>query len=158
MSRSGEIGRHATFRALCSKGHGGSSPPFGMPKISFESHHNSSEATSCLRLFCLWGNTSLTGIVTGTRSFTFEHLSFPLFHISPGVCYKRLITSCRMLGGMCYIPCLSSCRCYCGRAIPGNLPSTRGLLRCGADCENGYRVNQPSSATPSTDQRHLLMD
>jgi hypothetical protein len=28
-----------------------SSSPFGMPKISFESHHNSSEATSGLRLF-----------------------------------------------------------------------------------------------------------
>jgi hypothetical protein len=34
MSRSGEIGRHATFRALCSKGHGGSSPPFGTPRLS----------------------------------------------------------------------------------------------------------------------------
>src|SRR5579883_1889348 len=28
--RSGETGRHATFRALCSKGHGGSNPPFGI--------------------------------------------------------------------------------------------------------------------------------
>src|SRR5712691_11303363 len=33
MSRSGEIGRHATFRALCSKGLGGSSPPFGTPRL-----------------------------------------------------------------------------------------------------------------------------
>ncbi len=31
LSRSGEIGRHATFRALCLNWHGGSSPPFGTP-------------------------------------------------------------------------------------------------------------------------------
>ena len=57
-------------------------PPFGMPKISFESHHTSSEATSGLRLFCLWGNTSLTGKVTGTRSFTFGHLSLYLQRVN----------------------------------------------------------------------------
>jgi hypothetical protein len=49
-------------------------PPFGMPKILFESYHNSSEATSGLRLFYLWGNTSLTGKVTGTRLSFFPFL------------------------------------------------------------------------------------
>src|SRR5205823_2176626 len=54
-------------------------PPFGMPKISFESHHNSSEATRGLRLFCVWGNTSLTG----TRSLTtLAHRSLHLLHTS----------------------------------------------------------------------------
>src|SRR2546421_10019836 len=33
LRRSGETGRHATFRALCSKGHGGSSPPFGITRL-----------------------------------------------------------------------------------------------------------------------------
>jgi hypothetical protein len=42
-------GRTATH----SHGQSRSYPPFGMPKISFESHHNSSEATKGLRLFCL---------------------------------------------------------------------------------------------------------
>ena len=61
-------------------------PPFGMPRIFFESHPNSSEATSGLGLFCLWGNTSLTATVTGTRSLTTRaphalHL-FPISHSS----------------------------------------------------------------------------
>ena len=55
-------------------------PPFGMPKISFESPQNSSEATRGLRRFCLWGNTPLTGKVTGTRSLTLEHLYFHPLH------------------------------------------------------------------------------
>ncbi len=32
-SRDGEIGRHATFRALCLHWHGGSSPPRGTPYL-----------------------------------------------------------------------------------------------------------------------------
>jgi hypothetical protein len=51
-----------------------SSSPFFVPNISFESHHNSSEATRGLRRFCLWGNTSLTGKVTGTRLSLFPFL------------------------------------------------------------------------------------
>lgn len=38
MSRSGEIGRHATFRALCSNGHRGSSPLFGINPLQKSSH------------------------------------------------------------------------------------------------------------------------
>jgi hypothetical protein len=38
-----------------------SSSPFSMPEISFEFYYNSSKATRGLRLFCVWGNTSLTG-------------------------------------------------------------------------------------------------
>ena len=53
MSRSGEIGRHATFRALCLKWHGGSSPPFGMPSKILAPHYNSSEAISGLELVCV---------------------------------------------------------------------------------------------------------
>ena len=75
---------------------------------------------------------------------------FRSFSSSPGAVFKLLISTFCMLGGMFYIACLSSCSCSCGRAIPGNLPSTRGILRRDADRENGYRVNQPSSATPST--------
>ncbi len=56
-----------------------SSSPFGMPKIFFESHHNSSEFTRGLRLFCLWGNMHLTG----TRSLTLAPHSFQLLHIFP---------------------------------------------------------------------------
>ena len=52
-------------------------PPFGMPKIPFESRHNSSEARRGLRLISLWGNPSLTGKVTGTR------LSFFPFRFRP---------------------------------------------------------------------------
>ena len=132
-----------------------SSPPFGMPKISFESQHNSSEATSGLRLLCMWGNTSLTGKVTGTRSLTtraphaFHPFPFPQSSIQAAD-HNPLHAG--------YIHCQSSCSCSCGRAFPGNAQSTRGFRRCDADCENGYRVNQPSSATPSTDQRHLSMD
>jgi hypothetical protein len=59
----GATGRTATN----SHGRSMPNPPFGMPKISFESRYNSSEATSGLGLFCLWGNTFLTGKVTGTR-------------------------------------------------------------------------------------------
>jgi hypothetical protein len=54
--------------------------PFGMPKISFESHRNSSEAKSGLRLYCLWGNTSVKGKVTGTRSNLLEQCYFQPFH------------------------------------------------------------------------------
>ncbi len=50
-SRSGEIGRHATFRALCSQGHGGSSPPFGTQSIYCEPLYTSSKARSRLRCF-----------------------------------------------------------------------------------------------------------
>jgi hypothetical protein len=62
--RSGETGRHATFRALCSQGHGGSSPPFGTQR---NIGGVSSKARSGLRLFCLRGNMHLTGKLTGTR-------------------------------------------------------------------------------------------
>ncbi len=33
FSRGGEIGRHATFRALCLNWHGGSSPPHGIGNL-----------------------------------------------------------------------------------------------------------------------------
>jgi hypothetical protein len=71
------IGRTATN----SHGRSMPSPPFDMPKISFESLQNSSEATSGLRLFCSWGNTSLTGKVTGIRSLTTR--ATPSFYLFP---------------------------------------------------------------------------
>jgi hypothetical protein len=134
------------------------SPPFGMPNILFESRYNSSEARSGLRRFCLWENKQLTGILTGTRSLT--TLAPHAFHLFPIPQSSIQATDHNLsYAGRDALHHLSSlCRCNCGRAIPRNLPSTRGFLRCDADCENGYRVNQPSSVTPSTDQRHLPME
>lgn len=51
--------------------------------MSKVAHHNSSGFTSGLRRSCLWGNTHLTGTVTGTRSLTLEHIAFHLLHIFP---------------------------------------------------------------------------
>jgi hypothetical protein len=96
--------------------------------------------------------------VTGTRSLTtLAPHAFPLFPITQSS-IQATDHNLSYAGRDVLHHLSSSCRCNCDRAIPGNLPSTRGFLCCGADRENGYRVNQPSSATPSTDQRHLPME
>jgi hypothetical protein len=63
MSRSGEIGRHATFRALCSNGHRGSSPLFGTP---YSYDDRSSRMYSRLSGFTFGRSRGLTATLTAT--------------------------------------------------------------------------------------------